>query len=121
VGEIIAVSVWNWFHKQDINNDIITKLQSAGLQFIQNEEDKPEVVSDKLAGKTFLFSGRFETLSRDELKNLVIAHGGNVVSSISKKLDYLIAGEDMGPAKLLKAEQLGLNIISEDEFLSLCQ
>jgi len=121
VGEIIAVSVWNWFHKQDINNDIITKLQAAGLQFTQNEEDKPEVVSDKLAGKTFLFSGRFETLSRDELKNLVIAHGGTVVSAISKKLDYLVAGEDMGPAKLLKAEQLGLIIISEDEFLSLCQ
>jgi DNA ligase (NAD+) len=121
VGEIIASSVWTWFHSNPEHIEVIEKLKAAGLQFQQNDSDKPITLSDKLAGKTFLFSGKFAKMSRDELRMLVVSHGGIVLSAISKKLDYLVAGEDMGPAKQVKAEQLGLNIISEDEFLSLCQ
>lgn len=121
VGDIIAASVWNWFHAHPEHIDVIDKLKIAGLQFQQNQSDMPIALSDKLAGKTFLFSGKFEKMSRDELRQLVVSHGGTLLSAISKKLDYLVAGKDMGPAKQVKAEQLGLNIISEDEFLSLCQ
>lgn len=121
IGEIIAQSIWDWFHASDANLQIVEKLKAAGLQFSLDEKDIPVVLSDKLAGKSVLFSGKFEKFSREELKEMVIAHGGVSASGISKKLDYLVAGEDMGPAKRTKAEELNIPIISEDEFLSLCQ
>jgi len=121
VGSIIAESVWHWFHESPDTPDFLKALIAAGLQFQLTETDKPKVVSDKLKGMSVLFSGKFEKYSRDELKVRVAIHGGQAASGISKKLDLLVAGTDMGPAKLVKAQELGIKIISEDEFLSLCQ
>lgn len=121
VGEVIAKSVWAWFHTSEHNLRFLEKLKKAGLQFQLSESDQPVVLSDKLSGKSILFSGKFEKYSREELKSMVISHGGNIASGISKKLDLLVAGEDMGPAKLNKATELGISIISESEFLSLCE
>ncbi|MCK5666516.1 MAG: BRCT domain-containing protein, partial [Thiotrichaceae bacterium] len=74
-----------------------------------------------LNGKTFVISGVFSGYSRDELKKLIKQHGGTIISSISSKLDYLLAGDKMGPAKLVKAQSLGTNIISEMEFEKMIQ
>jgi DNA ligase (NAD+) len=121
VGEIIAQSTWQWFHETPETRGILEKLRTACLQLSLSEADTPIVISDKLSGKSILFSGKFEKFSRDELKDMAISHGGQIASGISKKLDYLVAGDDMGPAKKSKAEELGVPIISEDVFLSLCQ
>ncbi|MEK6547430.1 MAG: BRCT domain-containing protein, partial [Bacteroidota bacterium] len=72
-----------------------------------------------LVGKSFVISGVFENFERDELKAKIIANGGKVVSSISSKLDYLVAGNNMGPAKLEKANQLNIQILSEEDFIAL--
>jgi len=77
---------------------------------------EPEKVSNALDGKSFVISGTFEHYERDQLKDVIIAHGGKVLSSVSGKLDFLLAGENMGPAKREKAESLGVKIISEHEF-----
>lgn len=121
VGEIIARSVWHWFHENPDTPALLEKVRSAGLQFALSEADIPKVISDKLAGKSILFSGKFDQFSRDELKAMAMAHGGQIASGISKKLDFLVAGADMGPAKKTKAQELDIRIITEDEFLSLCQ
>jgi DNA ligase (NAD+) len=121
VGEIIAQSVWDWFHQHPETIPLLGKIRSAGLQLSLSESDLPKVLSDKLQGKSILFSGKFDKYSRDDLKAMAISHGGQIASGISKKLDFLVAGEDMGPAKKTKAEDLNIRIITEDEFLSLCQ
>jgi DNA ligase (NAD+) len=77
---------------------------------------EPEKVSNALDGKSFVISGTFEHYERDQLKDVVIAHGGKVLSSVSGKLDFLLAGENMGPAKREKAVALKVKIISEQEF-----
>ncbi|WP_372932767.1 BRCT domain-containing protein, partial [Mariniphaga sediminis] len=77
------------------------------------------VVTNKLEGKVFVVSGVFESLSRDELKKLIEDNGGKVSSSISSKTSFIIAGDNMGPSKLEKANKLGISIISEDEFLKM--
>ena len=83
---------------------------------LASDEKEPEKVSDVLQGKSFVISGVFAGYERDELKDLILKHGGKVLSSVSGKLDYLVAGENMGPAKREKAEKLGVTILSEKEF-----
>jgi DNA ligase (NAD+) len=113
VGEKIAQSVYQFFKIAE-NQREIDRLKSAGLKF---ESDVKETVkqSDVLGDKSFLFSGVF-TRDREVLQQTVVENGGRVLSSVSGKLDYLVAGDNMGPSKREKAEKLGVKIISEDEF-----
>lgn len=114
IGEKIAQSVIEFF-RMPANKKEIERLKKAGLNF---EVVEQEVVmdSENLGGKTFVISGTFEKYERDDLKDVIIRNGGKVLSSISGKLDYLLAGDNMGPAKKEKAEKLGVKIISEPEF-----
>lgn len=114
VGEKIAQSVVDFFKDAERLNEI-DRLKKAGLQFEATLQG-PVVVSDVFAGKSFVVSGVFQNYERDQLKELIISHGGKVLSSVSGKLDYLVAGENMGPAKREKAEKNGVKIISEEEF-----
>lgn len=114
VGEKIAQSVADYFH--DTNNlKEITRLARAGLQF-ESSQKEPAQVSTVLGDKSFVISGVFKNYERDQLKDVILANGGRVLSSVSGKLDYLVAGDNMGPAKREKAEKLGVKIISEAEF-----
>jgi DNA ligase (NAD+) len=116
IGTVIAESVKNFFSNEE-NVNLIKKLQEAGLQFESLQSN--ETLSETLAGKTFVISGVFETFERDELKKHIQQNGGKVVSSISSKLNFLLAGENMGPAKLEKATELGVKIISEKEYIGM--
>lgn len=112
IGESIADSVIDYFNNP-INVDIISRLKEAGLKFeVEQSEDE---YSNKLQGKSFVVSGKF-TIPRDELKKLISLNGGKNVSAISSKTDFVLAGDNMGPAKLSKAEKLGISIISEEDF-----
>jgi DNA ligase (NAD+) len=118
IGDRIALSVVSYF--QDPGNlAILNRLQEAGLQFAGKEKQNNGPQSDKLAGSTFVISGVFEHHSREELQDLIAGNGGKLVSSISKKLTYLVAGDKMGPAKLEKATELGIKIITEGELLAM--
>lgn len=112
VGPKIAEAIADYFADED-NRRIIERLRSAGLQF---EAEAKERRSDMLAGKNFVISGVFENHSRDQLKEMIEAHGGKNLAAVSANVDYIIAGRNMGPAKLQKAEKLGIKLISEDEF-----
>lgn len=114
VGQKIAESVKEFF-EQPANRKEVKRLRDAGLNFVSDAKE-PEKVSDALGGKSFVISGTFEKYERDELKDIIIANGGKVLSGVSGKLDYLLAGEGMGPSKMEKAEKLGVKIISEKEF-----
>jgi DNA ligase (NAD+) len=117
IGERIAQSIIQYF--QDIENqEFVQKLKQAKLNFEVTEENK-KLESQKLEGKTFVISGVFENYGREELKDLIEANGGKILSAISGKLDYLLAGDKMGPSKLEKAQKLGIQIISEGEFKSM--
>ena len=118
IGERIADSVISFFSDQDHQQEIFL-LKEAGLNFEINESEAP--LSNTLNGKTFVISGVFSGYSRDELKTMIKQHGGSVISSISAKLDYLLAGDKMGPAKLAKAQSLGTNIITEKDFEKMIQ
>ena len=113
IGERIAQSVMDFFQNQE-NKRTISRLKSFGIQFEMKEDFSK--VSSILEGKTFVVSGVFQLFSRDELKKLIEDYGGKVGSSISSKTDFVIAGENMGPAKLEKANQLNIPIITEFEF-----
>ncbi|WP_374402143.1 NAD-dependent DNA ligase LigA [Flavobacterium sp.] len=113
IGDKIAQSVVQFFENQE-NIRIIDKLKSFGVQLESGEDDV--LLSEKLKGKTFVVSGVFEIYSRDELKKAIEDNGGKVGSSISSKTDYVIAGDNMGPSKLEKANQLKIAIISELDF-----
>lgn len=114
VGEKIAQSVVDYFH--DANNlKEIDRLARAGLQF-ESSRKEPAQVSAVLGDKSFVISGVFKNYERDQLRDVILANGGRVLSSVSGKLDYLVAGDNMGPAKREKAEKLGVKIISEAEF-----
>ncbi|NDV44038.1 NAD-dependent DNA ligase LigA [Flagellimonas sediminis] len=115
IGDRIAESVISFF-SDPTNVEIINRLKSYGLQFSLSEEQL-ENQTDKLKGQTFVVSGVFEALSRDELKKLIEDNGGKVASSISSKTSFVVAGDNMGPSKKTKAESLGVPIISEQEFL----
>lgn len=117
IGEKIAQSVVEFFENTE-NSITIERLRGFGVQ-LEMGAHHDTTVSDLLAGKTFVVSGVFEKFSRDDLKKAIEDNGGKVGSSISKKTDYVIAGENMGPAKLEKASQLNVNIISEDDFIAM--
>lgn len=117
IGDKIAESITG-FIEVEKNRELIKELKSHGLQMeILEQEDTS--VSDILAGKSFVVSGVFTQYSRNELKQAIEDHGGKNVGSISSKTDYLIAGDKMGPAKKEKAEKLGVEMISEEEFITL--
>ncbi|MCU0445852.1 MAG: NAD-dependent DNA ligase LigA [Microscillaceae bacterium] len=118
IGGRIAESVVDFFKDTD-NQAVIDKLKQAGLQFEVKSQDTKVALSTKLAGKNLLYSGSFKKMSREQLEEKIIAHGGKIASSVSKNLDYLIVGENMGPSKLEKAQKLNITMISEDEFLQL--
>jgi DNA ligase (NAD+) len=117
IGERIAQSVITFFENEE-NKKIVERLKGYGVQLEALASDNTSV-SDKLAGKIFVVSGVFEKFSRDDLKKAIEDNGGKVGSSISAKTHYVVAGDNMGPAKLEKANQLGIAIISEDDFISL--
>ncbi len=115
VGGKIADAIREYFADAE-NLRIIGRLREAGVRF---EEEARTLASEALAGKSFVISGKFSGHSRDELKELIERHGGRNLSAVSGSADYLVAGENMGPAKLKKAEKLGVRIISEEEFIEL--
>lgn len=117
IGGRIAESVVQFFAEEK-NQETIARLKSHGLQFSLSEEQL-KGQSEKLKGKTFVVSGVFETLERNELKKLIEDNGGKVSSSISSKTSFLVAGDKMGPSKRTKAENLGVPIISEHDFLEM--
>jgi DNA ligase (NAD+) len=118
IGERIADSILEYFSKEK-NIDLITQLKQAGLQLANLHEE--QLLSEKLKGKAIVISGVFTQFSRDEIKHLVEQHGGKNVSSISSKTDYVVAGDNMGPAKLEKAVSLKIPILSETDFITLIQ
>ncbi|NEV93099.1 NAD-dependent DNA ligase LigA [Psychroflexus sp. YR1-1] len=119
IGERIAQSVVEFF-EDGANKERILRLQNYGLNLEVSEEEL-ENQSQKLADLSLVISGVFEKVSRKELQNLIETHGGKNTSSISKKTDYLVAGDNMGPSKRTKAENLGVKIITEDEFLNMIE
>ncbi|HEY0669611.1 MAG TPA: NAD-dependent DNA ligase LigA [Sphingobacteriaceae bacterium] len=119
IGDRIAESVIEYFRDQRHIHQI-NELKRHGLQF-ESEDSTVELLSNKLEGKTFVISGTFENYSRDELKDLIEANGGKIISSISAKLNYLVAGDSMGPAKLEKATKLDIPLISEDELIKMIE
>ncbi len=119
IGDRIAESVVQYF-QNELNAREIERLKAAGLQF-EVQENQDVAKSDVLVGKSFVISGVFSKVSREQLKELIKSNGGKVLSSVSGNLDYLVAGENMGPAKLDKARKLDINIISEDDFLQMIQ
>ena len=119
IGPRIAESVVDWFSKPK-HLEMITQLKATGLQFTVSEDS---IISktDKLKGLNIIISGTFEQYSRDELKDLIEQNGGKNMGSISKKTHFVLAGENMGPSKLEKAKELGIPIISEDDFLKMLE
>lgn len=114
VGEIIAESIAAYFSDAD-NRQLIARLKAAGLQF-ELSADQQQQGTEKLIGKTFVVSGVFTKFSRDQLKELIELNGGKNSGSISGKTSFLLAGDNMGPEKLKKAQNLGVPIISEEDF-----
>ncbi|PCJ25835.1 MAG: DNA ligase (NAD(+)) LigA [Flavobacteriales bacterium] len=119
IGDKIAESIIDFFAIES-NVELINRLKEHGLQF-ELSEDQLANSTTKLEGLIFVVSGVFSKFSRDELKNTIEQNGGKVSSSISKKTSYIVAGENMGPSKLAKAEKLEVEIINEDRFLELIQ
>nr|WP_199157136.1 NAD-dependent DNA ligase LigA [Pedobacter sp. ASV2] len=117
IGQRIAESIVEYFGKTEHLKQI-ELLKSAGLAF-EIEEKVITLASDKLIGKTFVISGVFENFSRDELKDIIEANGGKILSGISGKLNYLVAGDNMGPSKLEKANKLNIPMISDAELLEM--
>ena len=114
IGEKIAESVVLYFQNNE-NTKLIDRLKNQGLCFEIGEESK--AISSHLSGMSIVISGVFSHFSRDELKKIIEQHGGKNVSSISKKTTFVVAGENMGPSKLQKAEKLNVPLLSEDEFI----
>lgn len=117
IGEKIAQSVLTYF-ALPANRELITRLKEAGLR-MERQEDEEGEQSDKLAGLSIVISGVFSHHSREEYKDMIEKHGGKNVGSISSKTSFILAGENMGPAKLEKAQKLGIKIINEDDFLQM--
>ena len=115
VGAKIAVAIVEYFAAED-NRDIIERLRHAGLKF---EIEEKVQTSSVLEGKSVVISGKFEGRSRDDMKALVEEHGGRNLAAVSANVDFIVAGENMGPAKRQKAEKLGITILSEDEFMAI--
>ena len=113
IGEITANSIYEFF-RQDQTVDLITKLKKAGVN-MKIQENENVVTDEKFAGKTFVLTGTLETMSREQASELIEQHGGKTSSSVSKKTDYVLAGEEAG-SKLKKAQDLGITIINEQQF-----
>lgn len=119
IGDKIATSIVEYF-AIDSNRETIERLRVAGLQMSVSEEELQNK-TDKLAGKSIVISGTFAHHSRDEYKKMITMNGGKNVGSISSKTDFVFAGENMGPAKLEKAQKLGIPIINEEQFLKMIE
>ena len=119
VGEVIAESVIRYFHNEE-NLQIIERLRSYGLKMSLNAEQL-QGSTDKLAGKSIVISGVFERHSRDEYKAMIELNGGKNVGSISSKTSFILAGANMGPSKLQKAEKLGIALVDEETFLRMLE
>lgn len=117
IGEKIAQSIVSYFANAS-NRQLVERLKEAGLQFSRSEEDLSGY-TDKLSGQSIVISGVFQHHSRDEYKALIEKNGGKNSGSISSKTSFILAGDNMGPAKLEKAQKLGIRIMNEDEFLEL--
>ncbi|MBQ3554665.1 MAG: NAD-dependent DNA ligase LigA [Bacteroidales bacterium] len=117
IGERIAESVIKYF-ADERNRSLIEELRTEGLQ-LKLSEERISMFSDTLSGLSIVISGTFEKHSRDEYKSLIEQHGGKNTSSVSAKTDYILAGANMGPAKLEKAQKLGVKVINENEFLTM--
>ncbi|MEC7453850.1 MAG: NAD-dependent DNA ligase LigA, partial [Bacteroidota bacterium] len=117
IGSRIAKSVVDFFTSL-INIQIIEQLKMYGLQF-ESKLDEHQPISNTLSGQSFVISGVFSSYSRDKIKKLVEDHGGKISGSLSSKTTYLLAGENMGPKKRIKADELGISIIDEASFLSM--
>jgi DNA ligase (NAD+) len=115
IGIKIAESIVSFFHLE-ANLLIINELKSVGVQFELSEEQLANQ-TDKLNGQSFVVSGVFNSISRNDLKKMIEDNGGKVSSSISSKTNFVVAGDNMGPSKREKAEKLGIPIISEEDFL----
>lgn len=119
VGEVLAESIIRYFADEK-NQQIVSRLRNYGLKFEISEEQQAAQTT-KLEGLSIVISGVFEHHSRDEYKQLIELNGGKNVSSISKKTSFILAGSNMGPSKLEKAQKLGVRIVSEDEFLQMIE
>lgn len=119
VGDVIAASVVSYFSNPQ-NQEIIERLRSYGVRMSLTEEQM-QTSGDALAGKSIVISGIFSHHSRDEYKEIIERNGGKNVGSISGKTSFILAGENMGPSKLQKAEKLGIPIVSEEEFLRMIE
>ena len=117
IGEVMAKSIIGYFHDEH-NRQIVERLRGYGLQFALSAE-QTAAQSDRLAGQSIVISGVFQHHSRDEYKLIIEQNGGKNVGSISGKTSFILAGDNMGPSKLQKAEKLGIRIVSEDEFLEM--
>ena len=115
VGSKIAVAITEYFASEE-NHRIVETLREAGLQFEVKEKVQ---TSNALEGKSVVISGKFAGRSRDDMKALVEEHGGRNLAAVSANVDFIVAGENMGPAKLQKAQKLGITILSEEEFMAL--
>lgn len=120
VGPIIAESIVEYF-ADPLNKEIVKRLKEAGLQMHISHKEEPQVISNKLDGKKIVISGVFAKHSRDEYKQMIEQNGGKNVGSISGSTDFILAGENMGPSKLEKANKLGIAIIDEDTFLAMLE
>ena len=118
VGEQIAQNIIAYFDDEN-NQQIVNRLHEAGLQMVSEEEELQ--LSTKLAGKSIVISGVFSQHSRDEYKQMIEAHGGKNVGSISKKTSFVLAGDNMGPEKRKKAESIGIPLVSEEDFLAMLE
>jgi hypothetical protein len=117
IGDVMAASIVSYF-KNDDNRQLVERLKGYGLQMSLSDEQL-SAQSDRLAGYSIVISGVFQHHSRDEYKALIEQHGGKNVGSISKKTSFILAGDNMGPSKLEKAQKLGIPIKSEDDFLQM--
>ena len=119
IGEVMARSIITFFHNPQ-NLEIVERLRSYGLQMALSDEQTTQA-SDKLQGKSIVISGVFQHHSRDEYKLMIEQNGGKNVGSISGKTSFILAGDNMGPSKLQKAEKLGIPIVNEDDFLKMIE
>ena len=119
VGQVIAESVVKYFQEPK-NAEMVARLAAYGVQ-MQLSEEQLSGQTDKLAGKSIVISGVFQKHSRDDYKAIIEQNGGKNVGSISKKTTFVLAGDNMGPAKMEKAQSLGVPLVSEDEFLAMLE
>jgi DNA ligase (NAD+) len=119
IGEEIAHSIVNYF-ENPVNIQLIASLRQAGLQLSKPTTSAPDQALP-LSGKNFLISGTFQQFEREELKDLIKEKGGNLLTGVSSKLDYLVAGHNPGPSKMEQAQTMGIAIIDEAQILHMLQ